>query len=138
MFIVLDSNILISAIIKNSVTRGIILSSNNKFLLPEYSFIEIKKHEEEILYKSKISKQEFILLMKKLMTYIKIVRTEEIIRYREKAKEIIGKIDEDDILFIACALAFKCPIWNDDKHFKLQNTIKVYNTKELIEFILSE
>jgi len=63
--------------------------------------------------------------MKKLMTYIKIVRTEEIIRYREKAKEIIGKIDEDDILFIACALAFKCPIWSDDKHFKLQNTIKV-------------
>ncbi|MFH1311056.1 MAG: PIN domain-containing protein [Nanoarchaeota archaeon] len=137
MLIIPDSNILISAIIKNSITRSIILSSDNKFLLPEYSLTEIKRHEMEILYKSGLSKEEFNLMMKKLVKYIRIVKTDEIIRYREKADKIIGKIDEDDVLFIACALAFpKSIIWSNDEHFKLQKIIKTYNTKELIEFIL--
>lgn len=139
MLIIIDSNILISALIKNSITRSIILSSDNKFLLPEYSLTEIKNHEKEILYKSRLSREEFIFLMKKLLKYIKIIKTGDIISYKKKAYEIMGKIDEDDVLFIACALAYqKSVIWSDDKHFKIQKTIKNYNTKELMGFILSK
>ncbi len=132
MPIVLDSNILISAIIKDKITRKIITSSNNEFLLPEYSFIEIKEHERDILSKAKISKEEFETLIKKLLRYIKIVKTDNILSYREEAEAIIGRIDKDDVLFIATALAFRCPIWSDDRHFKLQKNVKVYNTKEMI------
>jgi len=139
MLIVVDSNIIISALIKNSITRSIILSSNHKFLLPEYSLAEIKNHERDILYKSRLPRGEFIFLMKKLFKYIKIIKTEEIIKYKEKANKIMKKIDANDSLFIACALAYpKSIIWSDDKHFKMQKTVKAYNTKELIEIILSE
>ena len=136
MPIVIDSNVLISALIKEGITRTIILSSNYKFLLPEYSFIEIKKHEKEILYKSGLSRQEFILLMKKLLKYVKIIRMGELIRYREKADKIMDKIDINDSLFVACALVYpNSIIWSDDKHFKMQNVIKNYNTKELVNFM---
>ncbi len=138
MLIVLDSNIFISALIKEGITRKIIMSSKNKFLLPEYSFVEIKRHKEEILSKSELSKNEFFVLMKKLLKYVKIVKKENILKHQERAKTIIGKIDKDDILFIATAIAFKCPIWSDDLHFKIQKEIKVYNTKEFMDIILNK
>lgn len=44
--------------------------------------------------------------------------------------------DPKDSLFIACALSNpNSVIWSDDKHFKKQNIIKVYNTKEIIELL---
>ncbi|MEK6828645.1 MAG: PIN domain-containing protein [Nanoarchaeota archaeon] len=133
MLIVLDSNILISAIIKDRITRKIIMSSDNEFLLPEYSFIEIRKHENYILSKSQLSKEEFGILIKRLLKYIKIVKTEDVLLYQEKAMTIMGKIDEDDVIFIATALTFKCPIWSDDSHFKLQKDVKIYDTKEMAD-----
>lgn len=138
MLIVLDSNVFISAIIKDSITRKIILSSSHKFLLPEYSFIEIKNHFNEILHKSRLSQEEFNSLIKNLIKYIKIVRTEDMIKHKEEAREIIGKIDENDILFIACALTHpKSIIWSNDGHFKLQKIIKVYDTRGLMELFPS-
>ena len=138
MLIVLDSNIFISALIKEGITRKIIMSSKNKFLLPEYSFVEIKRHKKDILSKSGLSKNEFFILMKKLLKYVNIVKKENILEYQERAKTIIGEIDKDDILFIATSLAFKCPIWSDDSHFKMQKEVKVYNTSEFIGLRLDQ
>ena len=136
MRIVLDSNILISSLIKDSITREIILNSNNEFLLPEYSLLEIRKHENYILSKTQLSKEEFNRLIKKILEYINIVEIEKIINHKEKADKIIGDIDKDDVLFVACALAYPGSIiWSEDKHFKLQNKIRVYNTKEFISVI---
>jgi len=55
-----------------------------------------------------------------------------IIKFKEEANEIMGNIDSDDVLFIATALAFNCPIWSEDKHFKQQDKVKVFTTKELL------
>jgi len=53
--------------------------------------------------------------------------------FREEANKIMNKIDKDDVIFIACALAFDCSIWSDDKHFKKQKEIKVFTTKDILE-----
>ncbi len=47
--------------------------------------------------------------------------------------KIIGKIDKDDILFVATALAFNCPIWSDDKHFQKQKNVTVFTTKDIFK-----
>jgi len=44
MSIVLDANILFSALIKDSLTRKIILEYDGLFLFPEIIFEEMKKH----------------------------------------------------------------------------------------------
>ena len=136
MPIILDSNIFISALIKNCLTRAIILFSGQRFLLPEYSIIEIKNHEAEIFRKSKLSKKNYYVLMKKLMKYVEIVQIKDILKYKKKAQKIMEKIDEEDVLFVACALAYpQSIIWSNDKHFKLQKAIKTYNTFELLKRI---
>jgi len=47
----------------------------------------------------------------------------------------MGEIDMDDALFIALAMSLNCPIWSNDAHFKMQNVIKAYTTKELLDYL---
>lgn len=49
MKLVLDSNIIFSALIKKSITRDIIISDLFELYAPEYIFNEITKHKELLL-----------------------------------------------------------------------------------------
>lgn len=82
--------------------------------------------------KSNLSEGEFERLVDDLLKYLKIIRTEDIIDFREEANKIIGSIDKDDVLFFAAALAFSCQIWSDDLHFRQQQRIKILTTQDLI------
>ena len=53
MKLVLDSNIIFSALIKKSTTRNIILSDVFELQAPDYIFSEITKHKELLLKKPK-------------------------------------------------------------------------------------
>lgn len=55
MEIVVDANILMSALIKDSHTRKILILSNNTFYIPEFIFDEIQNHMSELVEKTKIS-----------------------------------------------------------------------------------
>ena len=136
MNIVIDSNIFISTLIKKEgLTRNIIINSGNNFLFPEYEFQEVYKYKEEILKKSGYSEIEFIQAVSLLLNHMRVIRYEEICNYYNEAFEIMDKIDPDDIIFIATALSFKCPIWSDDKHFQKQKIIKIFKTKDIMRLI---
>jgi putative PIN family toxin of toxin-antitoxin system len=136
MRLVLDTNILISALIRESITRKILVTSEIEFLVPEFTFEEINKHKHEILKKSKLKTSQFDLLMATLKENLTIIPKYEIRRIKE-AKEIMDNIDPNDTIFIALALStLNDGIWSDDIHFKKQNVVKVWNTEELIRFLL--
>lgn len=132
MNIVIDTNIFISALIKEGITREIILNFDHNFLLPEFAFEEIKEHKSEIIKKSNLFEREFNILFLRLLKYLRIIPANIIFSYREEASKIIGKIDKDDIQFIATALAFNCPIWSNDDHFQKQKTVKIFKTKDIL------
>ena len=134
MKLVIDTNVFISALIKDSLTREIIVNSDNTFLFPEYEFQEIYKYKDEVLKKSGYSEKEFIRLTTLLLNHMRIISNEEICNYDNEALEIMNKIDAEDKIFIATALAFDAYIWSDDEHFKRQDRIKVFTTKEMSEF----
>jgi predicted nucleic acid-binding protein len=137
MKIVLDTNIIISALIRESLVRFLIINSPYKLFLPEFSFIEIKKHLPLIKKKSGLSEQEITIIMEILLRNIKIIPGETLIKYHKAAFKIMGKIDRDDVEFIAAALSVKdAIIWSDDAHFKRQNKIKVLNTKEILSLFV--
>lgn len=137
MKIVLDTNILISALIKESAVRFLIVNSPYKLFLPEFSFIELKKHLPVIKKKSKLSEQEISAIMEILLKNIKIIPMETLLEYHRTAFSIIGQIDKDDVEFIAAALSIKdAIIWSDDTHFKRQNMIKILNTKEILSLFI--
>jgi predicted nucleic acid-binding protein len=131
MNIVIDTNIFISALIKDSLTREIIVNLDNNFLFPEFELQEIYKYKDEIIKKSGYSEIEFIRLVTLLLNHMKIVSYEEICNYNNEAWEIMSKIDQEDFIFIATALAFDAMIWSDDKHFKMQDRVKYLTTEEM-------
>jgi len=54
--IVIDSNVLFSALIKDSLTRKMILLSTGTFLFPSFIFDELEKHKGELEEKSGMEK----------------------------------------------------------------------------------
>ena len=104
MKLVLDTNILISALIRESIIRKILVISGIEFLVPEFTFEEINKHKKEILKKSGLNASQFDLLMTTLKENLTIIPKYEIRKIKE-AKEIMDKIDPNDTVFIALALS---------------------------------
>ena len=133
--IVIDTNIIISALIKDGATRKILLDPKFNFIFPEYGLGEIYFYKDYIIKKSKITEEEFDRLLLRMLKYVKLVPSDIIKKFRDLADNIIGKIDKKDTVFIATALAFKCPIWSDDIHFKRQNKIKILTTPDIIKLI---
>ena len=96
---------------------------------PEYIFIELEKHKEEILTKTERTEEEFFRLLETLKRRIVIVPLGELASYTEEAEELTP--DPDDMAYFALALKLNCAIWSNDKKLKEQNKTKVYPTHEL-------
>ena len=78
MKIILDVNVILSALIRDSTTRKIILNSQFDFYFPEPSLHKIRKYKSYILEKSGLTEEEYNKIMATLFKYIKLVPTEEI------------------------------------------------------------
>jgi len=132
MRFVIDTNILFSAMIKKSITRNIILSDVFKLHVPECLFEGINKHEGMILERAKISKENFIALLTLFRKHVEIVKKEDYQNKFPLAEETMKEIDITDSPFLALSLALKSPLWSNDRHFKQQDLVRVYTTKEIL------
>ena len=133
MKIILDVNVILSALIRDSTTRKIILNSEFDLYFPESSLHKIRKYKSYILEKSGLSEEEYDKIIATLFKYIKLVPTEEIEKNWGEAKKIIEHIDKEDVVFIATALSIiDSVIWSDDRHFEKQDKVKVLKTKQMI------
>lgn len=134
MIFILDTNILISALIKDSITRKIIVESDEIFLVPELVLEETRKHEEEILEKSGLSKESYVQILSKLLEHATLIPTETVKGNLEEANKIMANIDENDVVFIAAALCFEdAAIWSDDSDFEKQSKVKIFKTADMIK-----
>ena len=134
MKIVVDVNIILSALIRDSITRKIILNSLFEFYFPEPSLHKIRKYKNYILEKSGLADDGYGKLMETLFKYIRLVPTEEIEKNWDEAKKIMEHIDEEDVVFIATALSLKDSIiWSDDRHFERQDKVKVLKTADMVK-----
>jgi len=135
MKLVLDTNILISALIKNSVRREILTHPEMEYVIPEFALHEVQAHQDEIIKKSHLSKDTFQLLLAELKSNLLIVPETDII-HRKEAEHVMNTIDPEDAIFIALALSTNNDgIWTEDKHFEKQHVIKVYKTTDLIKHL---
>ena len=132
MKVILDVNVILSALIRDSTTRKIILNSDFDFYFPESSLHKIRKYKDYILKKSGLSEEEYDKIMATLFKYIRLVPTEEIEKNWNEAKKIMEHIDKEDVVFIATALSISdSVIWSDDGHFEKQDKVKVLKTKDM-------
>ena len=133
MKIVLDVNVILSALIRDSTIRKIILNSQFDLYFPEPSLHKIRKYKSYILEKSGLSEEEYDKIMATLFKYIQLVTTEEIEKNWDEAKKIMEHIDKEDVVFIATALSIEnSVIWSDDRHFEKQDRVKIFKSKYII------
>ena len=130
--VILDANIVISALIKDSFTREFITKSGHEFWFPEQAFDRIERYKELITVKSGLSSVNVDSVFESFFKRVNIVPKCRSDAHLPKAKEIMADIDKEDALFVACALSLlDSVIWSDDKHLKKQNLVKVCTTKEI-------
>lgn len=136
MRLIVDTNRIIAALIKNSASRKILLSAEAGFLTVGLTSQEISEHKSEILSKAGITEKELEKLFSLIFSKVLVVDDVAIKSKFDEATGIMDKIDPADTPFIALALAVDNEgIWSDDKHFERQNKIRIWKTKELLKLI---
>ncbi len=134
MHIILDTNILLAALIRDSRTRQLILTLPAKLLLPSFVFEELEQHVAEVLSKSSLLPENLIQVLRILLSRIEIVPDRLLASYMPEARELARELDEKDAFLFACALAFPgSVIWSNDRKLKQQNRIQVLTTEELLQ-----
>ena len=133
MILVVDSNIVFSALLNpSSVIGEILIDVSNKFQFcaPEMMKYELGKYEEKIKRYSKLPSSEVSMVKDIIYNSIEFI-SEDLISYTnwEKAFELTKPVDEKDTPFIALALELNTKLWSGDK--KLSAGIK-YKNKQLI------
>ena len=86
--------------------------------------------------KGGLSESKFNTIYELLIDRINVLPKSDIMDHIDDAKQIIGDIDIDDVTFIALALTIpNNGIWTEDKHFKKQDKIKIWSTKEILDLL---
>lgn len=136
MIFVIDSNILISALIRDSTTRKILIESEWVFYYPEIAFHEIRKYKQMIIEKSGMTELDYSDVVSRLLKHIILVPEEQFSKNLKEANEILGKIDVDDVVFLATAMSIdNSKIWSNDPHLHQQNRIKTLNTEDVVKLM---
>ena len=136
MDLVLDANILFSALLSKSLTRNLLFNQQLKLYAPEYLISELNEHltnDAELKQKLKLAEDEIEILVRKLLENIEVIPLEEYRKLIKKSLEISP--DEFDSPYFAVSLLKKIPLWSNDKRLKKQKEVKVINTQELIKFL---
>ena len=133
MKLVVDANVVISALVANSKTRELIVTIEPDLLTPEIIHNEIEEHEDLIATKSGMDTDRVAQFIELLFQYIETIPAREFYQYIDRAEKVIGETDPDDVLYLACAIAADAAIWSDDADFSEQQLVEVYGTSDVIE-----
>ncbi|WP_380678820.1 PIN domain-containing protein [Salinigranum sp. GCM10025319] len=133
MKLVVDANVVISALIADSKTRELIVTLEPDLLTPAFVYDEIENYEDLIVEKSGVEPDRVTQFIDLLFQYIEVVPAEDFYSAIERADEAIGGTDPDDVLYLACAIASEAAIWSDDSDFDEQTLVERYSTSDVID-----
>ena len=133
MKLVIDANVVISALIADSKTRGLIVTLEPDLLTPAFVHEEIKNYEDQIVEKSGMNPDRVAQFIELLFQYIDVVPADDFYPAIQSADEAIGDTDPDDVLYLACAIACDAAIWSDDSDFDEQDGVETYSTSDIID-----
>lgn len=119
MIIIVDTNIVFSAILNTKSTIGeLILNSNNLFEFYSCHFLleELDKHWDKLKRISKLNNKELHESERLIYKQIRFIDEAQILKeYRLKAFELVKDIDLNDIVFIALNEYLNSNLWTGDK-----------------------
>ena len=130
MDLVIDSNILFAALLKESGTSDILFK--HTLYAPEFIFEEFRKYKDYLKGKTKRDGKNFNELFDLFERNVILIPKEEIGPFIKKAEKISP--DAKDVPYLALALKLRCGLWSNDGNLKeKQNMVQVYSTEELFK-----
>ena len=146
MKIVVDTNIIFSALLNSNGTIGDLLFNSDKhfeFYSCNYMRYEIKKHWERLEDISKLSDDQLQVSYTQILSKLKFINEEIIpVEIWLASEEITKDIDIDDTDFVALTKFLKATLWTGDKvlynGLKKLNFKKLLNTTELLAVRMSK
>lgn len=139
--LVIDTNILLSALLKDKTfTAKLLKSEFFDIYYPEDGLKEIEYYKKYIYSKRKkiLQRQSFEYALKFLLESVHVIPSELYANRMNYAHEVMKGIDDKDTPFLALALQLNCAVWSNDKHFKQQGVADSYTTSEVVELLKSK
>lgn len=141
MKIVVDTNIIFSALLNSNSTIGdLLFNADNafEFYSCNYMRFELQKHWDKLLKISKLTNENLQVSYLQVLSKLKFINEEIIPEDIWLLSERITKdIDTDDIDFVALTIFLKATLWTGDKvlykGLKKLEFKKLINTTELLE-----
>lgn len=133
MEFVIDANVVIASLIRDSETRKMLFNQNLKLFSTGFLLQELSAHKLEIAEKSGLNEDQLEVLIGIFLKYIELVPEDEFSKQLKTAVEISP--DSKDIQYLALAIHRQIPLWTNDKALKKQEMIKVLSTPELISIL---
>jgi len=132
--LVVDSNILFAAAIKDGDNAKLLLSDRLYLIAPERLFEEFENNRKFLLGKTHRTKEEFLMFLEALEEKIEVIPREE---FKQWLAEAERKSPVNDFPFAALARAYGCAVWSNDKEFKEfmgdAGFVEVLNTGDVLE-----
>ena len=125
MELIVDANILFSLTNPASYTYFIVDKYALNLFSLDYTLLELEKHKEEVVAKSKQSFNESIRILKEKVVFIPVKTLRNEI---QECKHLTN--DQADVVYLALAKKLNFPLWSNDSHFKHQSLIPVLTTQE--------
>ena len=133
MNVVIDTNVVMSALISDSATRELMRDMNDTLVAPIRLEDEIDAHRDPIEAKSGLDESAVDESFDRLFEHVTLVPDADLEPYREPAFDALGDVDQDDVIFLATALAVDGTIWSDDGDFEKQTLVPVVTASDLTE-----
>ena len=116
MLLVVDANVICSFLVAGKSVE-LLFSPKLELCTPELLFAEVKKHDNELKAKSRLSNSEFDILLILLEKKIAVIPMDRFIARLPEAESLLDE-HKKDAPYIALALEFNCPLWSYEKRLK--------------------
>ena len=136
MDLIVDSNIIFAALIRDSITAKLLFVDDLHLYTPEFLLDEVRKYQKYLSNKTHRTKEEFESIYNVIKKRIVFIPMNYITPFIEKADKISP--DPDDSVYFAAALKMNISIWSNDKRLTKQDKVKIYATHDLYEMYKSQ
>lgn len=131
--LVVDPNVIIAALVRDSTVRRIISWSELDLFVPEFYRQELAKHLPLLGKRTGLKERGVRNLVEILEKYLTVIPKEALSQARPRAAAVMGPIDPKDTEYLAAVWVAECDgIWSDDPHFKRQQVVPCWTTKDLV------
>ena len=133
MRLIVDANVVVSALAKDGAVRTAIRTSVDDVLTPWYVHAEIDAHRDEIRNKSGLSQEAFDTLIEELFRHIEVIPRGEMVPHLHEAAQEMRAYDPDDTFYAAAVLAVDGTVVSNDQAFEQQSLVPHIWTSEFVK-----